>query len=275
METQIVHDHEALEYVHSRAWTDHTIKEELLGFSGRKTPAQIADMKGEFSLYGIDPFSPAAVVVLGFEGDVGSWAVQQGVRDHQDFDEEWILKGRIHGLMATPGLIYVHQHQGGVKYLSRRQLPGHDKIKDRTWKSFNPYKVLAGPKQPYFNSVHRVDRTLVCVEGQGDAITFGQWGQSAMAFCGLLGDPSTMAPEDAERMRKLAAYINKHPAVYLSLDDDEAGQKALKLAAKLLGPKTQILRMWEMVTRGKMSASSDDAERPQREQLEEESHVQE
>jgi DNA primase len=239
----------ALEYAQGRAWSEHTIKESLLGFSGRKSSAQLKDMQGEFALYGIDPCSPAAVAVLGFEGDIGPWAVKYGVRDHEDFDEEWILKGRIHGLMDTPGLIYAHQHQGGVKYLSRRQLPGHDKIKDKPWKSFNPYKVLAGPKQPYFNMVHRIDRALVCVEGQGDAITFGQWGQGAMAFCGLLGDPAQMAPEDGERMRKLASYINKHSSVYLSLDDDEAGQKALKLAARLLGPKTQIVRMWEPVTR--------------------------
>jgi DNA primase len=246
-------DKEALDYAHSRAWTDHTIKESLLGFSGRKTAEQIHDMKGEFSLYGIDPCSPAAVAVLGMEGDVGSWAVQQGIRDDQEYDLKWSENGRIHGLMDTPGLIYVHQFQGGVKYLSRRQLPGFDKIKSdgkqRDWKSFNPYKLLAGPKQPYFNQVHRMDRALVCVEGQGDAISYGQVGQGAMAFCGLMGDTSTMATEDAERIRKLTAYINKHPAVYLSLDEDEAGQKAVKLAARLLGPKVQIVRMSRTWTR--------------------------
>jgi len=248
-------DADALKYAYSRAWTEHTINEELVGFSGRRSEWQIKDMRADFNLYGIDPFSPAAVAILGFEGDIGSWAVKYGVRDHVDFDVEWIDKRRIHGLMDTPGLIYVHTHQGGVKYISRRQLPGFDKIKSdgkaRDWKSFNPYKLLAGPKQPYFNSVHRMDRALVCVEGQGDAISFGQLGQGAMAFCGLLGDPKQMAPEDGERMRKLAAYINKHPAVYLCLDDDEAGQKAIKQAGSLLGAKVQIVHMWEMITRGK------------------------
>lgn len=252
-------DEEALKYAQSRAWSEHTMKESLLGFSGRRTPEQYKDMKGELSLYGIDLCSPAAVAVLGFEGDVGSWAVKYGIRDHEDYDEEWSMKGRIHGLMDTPGLIYAHQHHGGVKYLSRRQLPGFDKIKgdgkSRDWKSFNPYKLLAGPKQAYFNHIHRMDRALVCVEGQGDAISFGQMGQSAMAFCGLLGDPAQMSPEDGERMRKLATYINKHPAVYLCLDNDEAGQKAVKLAAKLLGPKMQIVRMWEMSPRVSSSRS--------------------
>jgi len=248
-------DADALAYVQGRAWTDETILAELTGFSGRKSEAQIKDMLGDFSMYGIDPRSAAAVAVLGLRGDVDAWAKEQGVRDHEDFDEEWIAKGRIHGLMDTPGLIYGHKHRGGVNYLSRRQLPGFDKIKDkgsdkqREWKSFNPYKLLAGAKQVYFNHVHRIDKPLILVEGQGDAITWGQWGHGSMAFCGLLGDVSQMTPEDAEKLRRLAAYINKHPAVYLQLDDDEAGQKAIKLAAGLLGPKMQIVRMIRPVSR--------------------------
>jgi len=146
----ITPDTDALAYAHDRAWTNATINESVVGFSGRKTPDQYKDMKGEFSLYGIDHQSPAAVAVLGFEGNVDAWARAQGVRDDRDFDEEWITKGRIHGLMDVPGLIYAHHFQGGVKYLSRRNLPGFDKIKsngkERDWKSFKPYKMLAGPK---------------------------------------------------------------------------------------------------------------------------------
>jgi lactam utilization protein B len=70
-----------------------------------------------------------------------------------------------------------------------------------------------------------------------------------MAFCGLLGDPERMAPEDGERLRKLAGYIKKHPAVYLQLDNDEAGQKVVHWAAKLLGPRTQIVKMSQAYTR--------------------------
>ena len=251
--SQVPGDEDALAYAKGRGWSDATIKESVVGFSGRKTPEQYKDMKGEFSLYGIDVQSPAAVAVLGFEGNVDQWARAQGVRDDRDFDEEWIVKGRIHGLMDVPGLIYAHHFQGGVKYLSRRNLPGFDKIKangkEREWKSFNPYKLLAGPKMVYFNHVHRMDRPLICVEGQGDAITWGQWNYGSMAFCGLLGDPNQISPEDGERLRKLAAYVKKHPAVYLSLDDDEAGQKATRLAAKWLGPKVQIVRMSRAYTR--------------------------
>lgn len=252
----------ALAYARSRAWSDETIKAEIVGFSGRKTVEQVKDMRGEFDLYGIDHLCPAAVAVTGFEGDVEGWAAKYDILDEVRA-EGWIEKGRIHGLMDTPGLIYAHQHRGGVNYLSRRQLPGFDKIKDREskkereWKSFNPHKVFVGPKQMYVNHAHRMDKPLVCVEGQGDAVTFGQWGFGGMAFCGLLGDPSQMAPEDGERMRKLAAFVNKHPAVYLCLDADEAGQKATRLAAKLLGPKVQILRMSRAVSREQLAVSEE------------------
>jgi len=248
-------DADALAYARGRAWTDETINAELIGFSGRKSAAQVADMKGEFSMCGIDIFSPAAVAVLGFQGDVDKWGREKGVRDHEDFDEDWILKGRIHGLMDTPGIIYAHQHKGGVNYLSRRHLPGFDKIhdretgKDRDWKSFNPYKLLAGMKQPYFNHCHRMDKPLIGVEGQGDAVTYSQWGYGAIAFCGLMGNISEASTEDAERMRALAAMINKHPAFYLFMDDDEAGQKTVRLAAKLLGPKMLVGRMTRLVSR--------------------------
>ena len=248
-------DAAALEYVKSRGWTDETISASLNGFSGRKAPWQYKDMRGELQLYGIDPLSPAAVAILGFEGDVDVWAKQYGIRDHEDFNEDWIGYKHVYGLMDKPGLIYAHQHKGGVKYLTRRNLPGFDTTKDRDTgkvrddKSFNPNKVLVGPKIPYFNHVHGVDRPLILVEGQGDAETWGQWGHGSMAFCGLLGDIRQMAPEDAERLRRHAAYIQKHPTVYLALDDDEAGQKAVRFAAQVLGPKVQIVRMSRLMPR--------------------------
>lgn len=237
-------DPEALEYARSRGWSDETLKAALVGFSGRKTEQQVKDMKGDFSLYGIDPLSPAAVAILGFEGDVAQWAEDHGL---PGIDQEWIHRGRIHGLMDTPGLIYAHKHHGGVRYLSRRNLPGFDKIKSdgktREWKSYNPNRLLVGPKQVYWNHAVRTDQALILVEGPGDAITYGQLGFGSMAFCGLLGDVTQVSPDEAERMRKLAAQINKHASVYLHFDEDEAGQKAIRLAAKLLGPKIQILRM--------------------------------
>jgi len=107
-------DVDALNYARSRGWSDETITHALLGFSGRKTPEQMKDMQGEFALYGIDPLSPAAVAITGFEGDVRAWANAQGVSEHPDFDESWLEKKRIHGLMDTPGLIYAHSFCQGL-----------------------------------------------------------------------------------------------------------------------------------------------------------------
>src|SRR3990172_1187045 len=124
-------DDEALAYVRGRGWTDETIRTELVAFSGRRVDWQIKDMIGDFNLYGIDLLSPAAVSVLGFQGDVDKWARDHGLRDHEDFNDEWIEWGRIYGLMDKPGVIYCHQRNGGVQYLTRRNLPGFDTMKNK------------------------------------------------------------------------------------------------------------------------------------------------
>lgn len=245
-------DAAALDYAHGRGWTDETLRKEVVGFSGRKTDFEISEMKKELQLFGVDLLSPAAVSIFGYQGDVMAWAAAAGIGDEARA-EGWEDKTRIHGLMDTPGLIYAHQWRGSVTYLSRRQLPGFDVIKEeggeRAWKSFNPNKVLAGNKAVYVNRAQRSDRPLICVEGQGDSVSFGQLGFGSLAFCGLMGEIANMAPDEAERLRKLAAWINKHPAVYLFLDDDAPGQKAIRQAAHLLGMKVQIGRMARLVSR--------------------------
>lgn len=248
VERGVAGDGEALEYARGRGWSDETLVRELVGFSGRRTVEQVRDMGEEFRLFGLDVRCAAAVAVFGLHEDVEGWAAAAGML-MEAREAGWVEKGHVHGLMDKPGLIYSHQRRGGVGYLTRRQLPGFDKIKDldtgkvRDWKSHNPQKELVGPRLAYVNRVERVDRPLVCVEGQGDAISLGQVGVGAMAFCGLMGEVAFMAPEDAERLRGLAGWILKHPAVYLMLDEDEAGQKAVKQAAGLLGPKVQVMRM--------------------------------
>lgn len=247
-------DAEALAYAHGRGWTVDTIARELVGFSGRKSEAQLKDMREEFKMLGIDMNSPAAVAVFGLHSDIAGWATAADMYAEAS-QAGWVEKGHIHGLMDTPGLIYTHQRRGSIGYLTRRQLPGFDKIKDREtnkerdWKSHNPQKELVGAKLPYVNRAERVDRPLICVEGQGDAISLGQVGFGALAFCGLMGEISFMAVEDAERLRKMAEWINKHPQVYLFLDDDEPGQKAVRQAAHLLGIKVQVGRMTRLLAR--------------------------
>jgi hypothetical protein len=178
-------DEEALNYALSRGWDLETIKAARLGFSGRATAAQVKFLKGEFDLNGIAHDSPEAVITLGYKGDVAVWAKKHNL-DPRSFKETGV-----HGMIDTPGLVYAHKLNGRIAYLSRRQLPGRDVIRnketgeDQAWKSFNSYTALAGEKIPYFNHMHKRDRTrIVIVEGQADAITLGMWGIPAMALCG-------------------------------------------------------------------------------------------
>lgn len=175
-------DAEALAYALDRGWTIETIKLAGVGFSGRATAAAFKEMRGEFTMYGIDPLSPEAVIILGFQGDVEKWAIEH------DVDPKGLADNYIQGMMSKPGLVYAHKFDGKIEYLSSRILPGFDE--DR--KSHNPNSTLAGPRRPYFNWLHRSHhvegrekgRIIHIVEGQGCAITWGQFGDAAMALCG-------------------------------------------------------------------------------------------
>jgi hypothetical protein len=216
-------DQEALAYARSRGWNDETIAASRLGFSGRATAAQAAEMRGEFDLNGIKHDSPEAVMILGYKGDVAKWAGAHGI-EPRSFKET-----HIHGMMEKPGIVYAHKLNGRIAYLSRRQLPGHDMIKDfetgqeREWKSFNGYASLAGEKVPFFNHMHLRDRSrIVIVEGQGDAITLGQWGIPALALCG-----SSWKNLD-EYIQVLTAKDSngepKYEAIYFATDADTPGE---------------------------------------------------
>ena len=175
-------DAEALKYALDRGWTMDSIKAAGIGFSGRATAAQVNEMRGEFSLHGIDPLSPAAVIVLGFRGDVAAWAQAHGL-DPNDLGDSFIQ-----GMMSKPGLVYSHKIDGKIEYMSLRLLPGFDDQR----KSHNPSAALAGPRRPFFNWLHKshhsegqeVGKRIHIVEGQGDAVTWGQFGEAAMALCG-------------------------------------------------------------------------------------------
>lgn len=210
----LIEDEEAFQYATSRGWSGETITASRLGFSGRATAAQVKEMKGEFDLHGIKHDSPDAVMILGYKGDVAEWATKHGLDPH-GFKE----KG-VHGLMDKPGLVYAHKVNGRIVYLSRRQLPGHDVIRNNDqemeWKSFNPYASLAGDKVPFFNHMHLRDRgRVVIVEGQGDAITLAQWGIPAMALCG-----SAWKNIEAE----IKMLQDKYETIYFAADADTPGE---------------------------------------------------
>ena len=225
----LTEDAEALAYARSRGWSDETISASRLGFSGRATAAQVAEVKGEFDLHGIKHDSPDAVLVLGYKGDVAAWAQKHGLDPHS-FKET-----AIHGMMGAPGLVYAHKFNGRIVYLSRRQLPGHDVIhrdgQENEWKSFNSYSVLAGEKVPYFNHMHLRDRSrIVIVEGQGDAITLGQWGIPAMALCGSawknLGEYIDLLTAKGE------GGAPKYETIYFATDADTPGEAVVTGAGR-------------------------------------------
>ena len=226
----LLEDAEALAYARSRGWSDETIAASRVGFSGRSTAAQVKDMQGEFNMHGIALDSPDAVLVLGYRGDVAGWANKHGLDPHGFKDNA------IHGMMDAPGLVYAHKLNGRISYLSRRQLPGFDVIhrdgRDDEWKSFNSYSALAGEKVPYFNHMHMRDERLVIVEGQGDAITLGQWGIPAMALCGSswknLQDVIDMLVGKGETRPK-------YETIYFATDADTPGEAIVLGAGKEQG----------------------------------------
>lgn len=249
-------DAQALAYVQGRGLTDETIAEARIGFSGRGGEAFYQDLRGEFSLYGVDPTSPAAVAMLGYRGELPAWAQKYGV-NAADLDDNWIQRGYISGLISVPGIVYAHYVSRRLVYFSRRQLPGYDKIKgedgqEREWKSWNPPKVLVGERQFFFNHAWRAEaQECLIVEGQMDAITLAQWGMPAVALCGLGSSP--------DAMNWLIGKLNKHLVRYLALDADEAGQEKVRKLGAELGPMTRIVRWPEHHgSRGQAPSEDDD-----------------
>jgi len=235
-------DAEALAYARGRGWTDETIRESGLGFSGRNTAAALADLKGDFSLNGIDAECPHAVAILGWRGDVKAWARQWGVEiEDQPNWREW---GMVPGLMGKTRLIYTHYVNGRVATFSGRNILGAEINKDGTEiKSYNLPVVLSGERQMYFNQAYgaRADECVV-VEGQADAITLGQWGVAAVAMMGT-------SYQDQERV--LEELRKRHQRLYLGMDADEAGLRALRgknddwPMAFILGPMARVIRWSE------------------------------
>lgn len=231
---------EALAWLRSRGFTDEVIRASGMGFSGTRTPEQMKYMKGQLDLYGIPHDCPQAVTILGYMGDVATWAAKWGIdMKSRDWDQSWVTKGRLHGMMITPGIVYSHQWGGRVIYLTRRNLPGHDVIheadgKERKWKSFNPQLIFVGQRQPYYNSVYRPDAVeCMIVEGPADADTFAQWGIAAVALCGVSAQDEGIAT--------LKLKLKKHKRLYLALDDDDTGRKKQEEVAMAFGPLIHLV----------------------------------
>ena len=114
-------------------------------------------------------------------------------------------------------LVYVHLQQGKLTYLSGRSIQGK--------KHYNPPRDVIGEKQPYFNHCYSGDlKQVVIVEGQADAITFGEWNIPAVAIAG-------MSVSDA-----LLTRLKQHERVFIALDNtDDARDQGQKIAQALGG----------------------------------------
>lgn len=213
-------DKAALAYALDRGWIIETLKYEGIGFSGNATAAELKEMRSEFAMYGIDPLCPAAVLILGFEGDVAAWAEKYGV------DANGLGDSRIYGIMGTPALVFGHKFEGQVEYISTRFLPEWEE--KRGHKSYNPPTALAGSKRAYRNSLYRHRHSpeqekgalLYVAEGQGDSATNRQFEVPSVALCGASWN---MLVESGE----VADWLNDYEEIIYIKDDDAAGENVV------------------------------------------------
>ena len=112
-------------------------------------------------------------------------------------------------------LVYIHRHRGRLTYLSGRSIQGKQ--------HYNPPADLIGARQPFFNHCYAEDtQQVVIVEGQADAITFGEWGVPAVALVGM-----SLSDDLLERLKQ-------HERVFIALDNtDDANEQSRKIAERL------------------------------------------
>jgi hypothetical protein len=215
-------DKVALDYALDRGWTLETMRFEGVGFTGNGSVAEFKEMRAEFSMYGIDPLCPTAVMVLGFKGDLEVWAAKYEV-DEGGLDLE---KTRIYGFMDTPALAFGHKFEGQVEYISNRYLPEWEEKRGR--KSHNPMTVLAGAKRAYRNSLYRHRHSseqdkgalLYVIEGQGDSVTCRQFGVPSVALCGASWNHLVESGEVGD-------WRNDYEDLIYVTDADAAGEKVV------------------------------------------------
>ena len=82
------------------------------------------------------------------------------------------------GKFPSGMLVYIHLEKGRLAYLSGRSIAGKQ--------HYNPPREILGERRPYSNHLYSADAEQVAlVEGQADAITFGEWGIPALAIAGM------------------------------------------------------------------------------------------
>jgi hypothetical protein len=114
-------------------------------------------------------------------------------------------------------VVYIHSLQGRLTYLSGRSIEGK--------KHYNPPREIIGERQPYYNYLYSPQaEQVVIVEGQADAVTFGEWGIPAVAIGGM------------EAADELLNRLKAHSRLFVALDNtDDARAKSRSLALTLKG----------------------------------------
>ena len=203
----------ATAYAARRGWPVDVVQAAGLGFwdGDRK------GLLGHLQMHEIEADRPEVVGVIGFTGDVVEYCRKWSL----NMDTNWLKTGRIPG-MPSGMLVYAHYVGARVEYLSGRSIEGKE--------HYNLSATLVDGKKPYWNHAynHKVEH-LVVVEGQADAVSLGLWGIPAVALAGT---------NSASDLLKL---LQDHENVYVAMDMDTAGNKAIRVLAEALGPMTRIV----------------------------------
>jgi hypothetical protein len=121
-------------------------------------------------------------------------------------------------------LVYVHLEGGRLAYLSGRSISEK--------RHYNPPREILGERRPYYNHLYSPDaERVVLVEGQADAITFGEWGVPALAVAGM------HVSDD------LLKALLQHRRVFVALDNTPDAIEKNREIAKTLGNCALIPRL--------------------------------
>lgn len=236
---------EALKYARGRGWSNETITEARIGYTGdqERKADLINRMRNEFGRNGVDPRSPAAVAILGMKGEVRQWSHDYQLPMSKEL-EGWIEKNYIPGIIGRERLVYTHIIAGRVAYLSLRG------IKEKS--HYNLPASLVGERQLYLNARwSSLESYCVIVEGQADAISLQQMDIAAVALNGVAADDKIAHFLGAKR-----EDIARRPIFYLGLDADKAGNLAQWKIARLLGPLSRLVE-WHGTSNIKTFISAD------------------
>lgn len=215
-----------------------------LGYSGEGSDAERQELQGEMIAAGVDLDSPIAVAILGWRGDVAGWAAKH---DLETLNMDWVERSYIPGIFGKNRLVYPHLVNGRIRYLSGRGIV--EKY------HYNLPESLAGKRQVFYNHVYATATdSVVIVEGQADAISWGHWGYAAIALAGV-----SMDGDLAEEILK------RHKNIYLALDIDHTGINNAWKMGEAFGPGVRLLSVTDP---GQLLLLPDDAPTKTRELVE-------